>query len=109
MILVGVRFTSRSGDDDEEKTTAEFRLYPDDPSLVVPISGRGTNLVETVLERGVETGSDAALASDLGKQYGVLMPSGSRVYTVKDGARFLIALMAVHKGNAYGGRYPITE
>jgi len=107
MRLVGVRFTSRSGD--EEKTLAEFRLDPSDPTEVVALSGQGTGIGKTVLGEGVETMYDAALAVEIGRKYGVEMPSSSQVFTTKDGVRLLIALLAVYKGNLYTGTYPVEE
>ena len=105
MGLVGVRFTTRNGDDDEERTIAEFHLDHDNPNLAIAVSGHKTSLVGMALDEGVH--SDPHLAVKYGEKYGVPMPLESHRFTVQDGVKFHIALMSNYKGNAYGGTYPI--
>lgn len=106
MPLVGVRFTRHT--EKGEEPLAEFRLDPNDPSKVIVVSGNVSGIAQKVLADGIETMYDAGYAVEIGQRYGVQMPPKSQVFTLADGVRLLIALMAVYKGNQYSGTYPVT-
>jgi hypothetical protein len=94
MAVVGVQFVSRNDVTDDEEVFAEFRLDPRS-NVVVLTLGQDTCVGHESMTQGVVVDRiDQRMVNETGMEVGVPMPE-ARVYTPKDGVKFLVALVGV--------------